>query len=148
MATIQLTPGTGGFPNTITFTASGLPPNSTGSFNPPSLTPPIAGATTTVFTLTTMSRSGSVPRPNHPLGPLSGGWIATAILSLLAMLTLRRGFRMQRFAYLPIAVLLLSAAIVTGCATASGTPAGSYTVTITATSGSYSQTTSVPVTVQ
>ena len=148
MATIQLTPGTGGFPNTITFSATGLPPNSTGMFNPATLTPPITGPITSVFMLTTMARGGSIPRPNHPMGPLSGGWIATAILSLLAMLTLRRGFRMQRFAYLPLAVLLLSAAIITGCATASGTPAGSYTVTITATSGSYTQTATVPVTVQ
>jgi hypothetical protein len=65
------------------------------------------------------------------------------------MVTLRRGIRMQRFAYLPLAVLLLSAAIITGCATGNpGTPAGSYNVMVTATSGSLSHTTTVSVTVQ
>jgi hypothetical protein len=63
--------------------------------------------------------------------------------------TMRRGFRMQRFSYLPLAVLLLSAAIITGCTTAAtGTPAGPYTVTVKATSGNYSQTTTVAITVQ
>jgi hypothetical protein len=56
---------------------------------------------------------------------------------------------MQRFAYLPLAVLLLSAAIITGCTSApTGTPAGSYTVTVKATSGSYSQSTPVAITVR
>jgi hypothetical protein len=65
------------------------------------------------------------------------------------MVTMRRGFRLQRFAYLPLAVLLLSAAIITGCTTAAtGTPAGNYNVKVTATSGSYVQSTTVTVTVK
>jgi hypothetical protein len=65
------------------------------------------------------------------------------------MITLRRGIRIQRLAYLPLAVLLLSAAIITGCATgASGTTAGTYSVGVTATSGSLSHSTTIPVTVQ
>jgi hypothetical protein len=46
--------------------------------------------------------------------------------------------------------LLLSAAVITGCATssASGTPAGNYNVTVTATSGSLSHSTTVVVTIQ
>jgi hypothetical protein len=58
---------------------------------------------------------------------------------------------MQRFAYLSLAVLLLSAAFISGCSSstmATGTPAGTYNVTVTATSGSYSQSTTVPVVVQ
>jgi len=67
----------------------------------------------------------------------------------MAMLTMRRGFRLQKFAYLPLAVLLLSAAIITGCSTApTGTPAGSYTVNVKATSGSYSQSTPVAIVVK
>ncbi|MGA7796134.1 MAG: choice-of-anchor D domain-containing protein, partial [Candidatus Acidiferrales bacterium] len=148
-ATIQLTPGTGGFPNAVTFSASNLPPDTTASFSQTMLTPGTA-TVTTVLTLTTTVRSGgnssSIP-PSHT--PVSGGWIATALLALLAMLTMRRGFRMQKFAYLPLAVLLLSAAIITGCTTApTGTPAGNYTVNVKATSGSYSQSTPVSITVK
>jgi hypothetical protein len=65
------------------------------------------------------------------------------------LVTLRSGVKMQRLAFLPLAVLLLSAAIITGCTkAATGTPAGSYNVTVTATAGTYSQTLTVPVTVQ
>jgi hypothetical protein len=100
--------------------------------------------------LTTQARSGGNARSTPPSqGPISGGEVATALLALLAMVTMRRGFRMQRIAYLPLAVLLLSAAIITGCTkAATGTPAGSYNVTVTATSGSYSQSTTVAITVK
>jgi len=103
-----------------------------------------------VLTLTTTARSGGNARSTPPSrGPISGGWIATALLALLAMVSWRRGLRMQRFSYLPLAVLLLSAAIITGCAAAAtGTPAGNYTVTVRATSGSYSQSMPVTITVR
>jgi hypothetical protein len=65
------------------------------------------------------------------------------------MIMLRRGIRLQRLAYLPLALLLLSAAIITGCATGtSGTTAGTYNVAVTATSGSLSHSATIPVTVQ
>jgi hypothetical protein len=148
-ATVQLTPGTGGFPNAVTFSASNLPPDTTASFSQTTLTPGNAVATT-MLTLTTTVRSGGNARSTPPSpGPISGGWVATALLALLAMVTMRQGFRMQRIAYLPLAVLLLSAAIITGCTkAATGTPAGSYNVTVTATSGSYSQSTTVAITVK
>ena len=148
-ATIQISPGAGGFPNVVTFAASDLPPNTTATFSPQSVTPGSSAATTTL-TLTTASRANGTPRPARPShGPLSGGWIVTALLTLLGMVMLRRGIRVQKFAYLPLAVLLLSAAIITGCTTgATGTPAGNYTVKVTATSGSLSHSTTVAITVQ
>jgi hypothetical protein len=148
-ATIQITPGSNGFPSAVTFTATNLPMDTTAAFSSPTVTPGNSPATTTL-TLTTTKRGGAVPRPTRPTSlPLSGGWIATALLALLGMVTLRRGVRMQRFAYLPLAVLLLSAAIITGCATGpTGTPAGTYNVTVTATAGSLSHSTTVAITVQ
>jgi hypothetical protein len=76
--------------------------------------------------------------------------MVTSLLALFAMVTLRKGLRMQRFAYLPLALLLLSAAIISGCSStmATGTAAGNYNVTVAATSGSYSQSTPVPVVVK
>jgi hypothetical protein len=149
MAAIMLTPDGGGFMNPVTFSASNVPPDTTASFSQATLTPG-AAAVTTMLTLATTARSGGYARSTPPSqGPISGGWICTALLALLAMVTLRRGLRMQRFAYLPLAVLLLSAAIITGCTSApTGTPAGSYTVTVKATSGSYSQSTPVAITVR
>ena len=148
-ATIQVSPLTGtSFPNVVTFSATNLPPNSTVTFTPPSVTPGNAAATT-IMKLTTTARSTGSPRPSRPTGPISGGWIVTALLALLGMMTIRRGIRMQRLAYLPLAVLLLSAAIITGCTSGpSGTAAGNYNVTVTATSGSLSHSTTVAVTVQ
>ena len=149
MAAIKLTPDAGGFPYPVGFYASNLPRDTTASFSQSTITAG-AAAVTTVLTLTTTARSGGNARSTPPSrGPISGGWIATALLALLAMVTLRQGLRTQRFAYLPLAVLLLSAAIITGCAAAAtGTPAGNYTVTVKATSGSYSQSMPVAITVR
>ena len=104
----------------------------------------------TTLTLTTKARSGGSSTPAPPShGPISGGWMVTSLLALFAMVTLRKGLRMQRFAYLPLALLLLSAAIISGCSSmATGTAAGNYNVTVAATSGSYSQSTPVPVVVK
>jgi Abnormal spindle-like microcephaly-assoc'd, ASPM-SPD-2-Hydin len=149
-AMIQLTPGTGGFPNPVTFTASNLPPDTTAAFSQTTVTPGSATIMTTL-TLTTRARSGGSSTPAPPSHrPISGGWMVTSLLALLAMVTLRKGLRMQRFAYLPLALLLLSAAIISGCSStmATGTAAGNYNVTVTATSGSYSQSTPVPVVVK
>lgn len=153
MATIQITPGANGFPNPITFAASNLPPDSTGSFSTNTLTS-VTSQTTVTFTLMTTARSGSAPpRPSLPAKrPPAMLWLTAAVLALLGIVTLRRGVRSpQRLAYLPLAVLLLSAAIVTGCtsgSTATGTPAGTYNVTVTATSGAVVRTTTISVTVQ
>jgi hypothetical protein len=148
-ATIQLTPGSNGFPNPVTFSVSNLPPDTTGAFSQTTVTPGNSVVTTTL-TLTTHARSGGSEAPGGPSrGPISGGWIATALLALLAMTTLRRGIRVQRVAYLPLAVLLLGAAIITGCTTTkTGTPAGTYNVSVTATSGSYTQSTQVAIVVK
>jgi hypothetical protein len=150
MVTIQITPAAGGFPNAVTFSASNLPPNTTGAFNPPSLTPGGAAAST-IFTLTTTAPAGTIPLPHQgqiPGGPLSGWWLTAAVLGLLGIITARKGLRTRRLAFMPLALLLVSAAILTGCAKSGGTPSGNYTVTITATSGSLSHSTTVTVTVQ
>jgi hypothetical protein len=133
----------------VTFSVTNLPPDTTGAFSQTTVTPGNSVVTTTL-TLTTHTRSGGSTGPSEPSrGPISGGWIATALLALLAMTTLRRDVRMQRFAYLSLAMLLLSAAIITGCTTAkTGTPAGTYNVNVTATSGSYTQSTQVTVVVK
>jgi len=148
MVTVQITPAAGGFPNPVTFSATNLPPNTTGAFMPQSLTPGGA-ATSTVFTLTTTPRNLPPPQQNRiPNGPLSGWWLTAAVLGLLGIITARKGIRTRRLAFMPLAVLLLGAAILTGCAKAGGTPAGTYTVTVTATSGSLSHSTTVSLTVQ
>jgi hypothetical protein len=45
-------------------------------------------------------------------------------------------------------VMLLSAAVLAGCAGGGGTPVGNSQLTVTATSGSFTQSTNVTLTVQ
>jgi hypothetical protein len=156
---IKVTPTANGFNSTtpISFAVSGLPAHTTATFNPATTNP---GTTVTTVTLmiTTKARGAAPPtspldRPGTPLLrilPLL--WLATLLAALLALLALRRTPQLRRYAAIvPLALLLVTGAVVAGCATAGGTPAGTSQLTVTATSGTLSQTTpanSVTLTVQ
>jgi len=146
--TINVATVGGTLPNPITLTASGLPPASTGSFNPASFAAGSNGGSST-FTVTTTKGSAvpplSAPPPPRPLVLL---WLLAGLLVLAALLLLRQGIRARRLAlYLPLVLLLLSAAVVVGCGGGggipAGTPPGTYNISITATSGSATHTTTV-----
>lgn len=161
--TITLAPSAGGFPNAITFSASGLPPAAAASFNPPSVTPGNAPATTTM-TITTMARSaaplGALPNM-RPMQPLNVLWLVAAALALIGLVQLRRGALRRCYATcLPFAFLVLSTVLIVSCGGGGGgssssvasphlqgTPAGNYTITVTATSAQTSHTTTVTLTV-
>ena len=76
-------------------------------------------------------------------------WALAAVLALASMELLRRGVRTRRWVvYLPMALLALGLAGVLGCGGAmAGTPAGTSTITVTATAGGVSHTTTVTLTV-
>jgi len=63
---------------------------------------------------------------------------------------IRRTPRLRRYAAaIPLALILISGGVVAGCATAmKGTPTGTFQLNVTATSGSFSQSTSATLTVQ
>jgi hypothetical protein len=150
-ATFTITVATqgGNLANNVTFSVTGLPGASTGTFNPPSLG--TSGGTSTL-TISTTVRSAvppmQKPRPPRP-NPLL--WLLAAVLAMMSYLLLRRGFRTRRLAvYLPLALLVLAAAFIAGCGGGggggggqTGTPAGTYPLTVTATSGGVSHSATV-----
>ena len=147
----------GAFTGSITFTTSTLPSAVTASFNPASVAP----GTSTVLTLATTARTLVPPirTPFNPSSPIRPLWlIAFLLTAALATFTLAKFARPSvRRRLLPVgafAVLLISAGYLSGCSssgfpkTVSGTPAGTFPITVTATSGTVQHTTTVTLIVQ
>jgi len=139
------------FPTAITLTVSGLPPGATYSFSPSATIAAGAGATTETLTIQT-AQTTSQNSPN------TGGRLASRLASIsLALLLMpfvgrlrKAGKRFSRM--LPILLLLVAglAAVVglNGCGGKSGPPPQSYTVGVTATSGTLSHSFNIDLTVE
>jgi len=148
--TIRATPGAGGFPNAITLSSSNVPATLTGSFNTTSATPGNSPVDV-VFSLATTAPASAPPhripvqRP-WPIVPLVG---VSALMLLWALLRHQEP-RLRRQAIVPLGALL--AASLAGCngnhMATGGTPAGTYNVTVTATSGTASHTTTATLVVR
>ena len=164
--------GLNGFNSAVTFSCSGQPANTSCTFNPNTVTPASGGTITTSLTIAT-TMPGT---PYHPMVTLprsgQGPWSYLAIgLLLIAALALRRfafaragdlhlGRRRARaFSLVGTAGLILAAASLlslSGCGGGSsnnnaanpGTPTGTTTLVVTATSGSISHSTNISLTVQ
>lgn len=153
--TITATPGVGGFPNSISFSASGLPSASSATFNPTSVTPGATAATTTLSVATT-ARGALPPSSRRPPQntPQFAFWSFALATILLGLILFGRDSRQRRFA--PAMFIMVAALLaISGCGgggTAppppTGTPAGTSIITVTATSGSLVHTTTVTLTVQ
>jgi hypothetical protein len=141
------------FVDPVTFSCSGLPEQSTCSFNPPRIA---AGHGDTSVTLTITSAApvlGSVVLPNPPL-LVYALWLVVPGLMLPGPPRNRRRIRRRRASIL---LLLVAVALtMAGCgggassATGSGEPGtnpGTYTVTVIAVSGSLNRSTPVTLTV-
>jgi hypothetical protein len=155
MYTITVTPGPGGFSNAIAFSATGLPAASTPTFAPPTVTPGGSAATTTLSIATTLRSTfpGSPqpnPAPNPWKVPQFALWnfaFAAILLSLILFGKTERKRRLTPVMFVTAALLLVVG--ITGCGSvATGTPAGTSTITVTATSGAVSHATTVTLTVQ
>jgi N-acetylneuraminic acid mutarotase len=141
---ITVTAQNGTFPNPVTLTASGLPAGATAIFSPPSVTP---GSSSASSTLTIQTAN-----PEAALTTKDSKWPLTAsALSLIGMFFLP-GKRRRR--WITLTVLLLASlgafTALTACGGGFGftSSATSYTITITGSSGSVQQTTTVPLTVE
>ena len=148
-----------------TFACSGLPRKAECIFNP-SMIPAGSPDTTVTLTITTTSNtvtvsSAGVAAPMIPTGGgmPPGGWLAIGI-SVLGLFTLasmkRQALRLSGARLCLLGLLLVAGGYAAGCAGdgggfpegASGTPPGSYTVTVTATSGTVQRTTNITLNVQ
>jgi hypothetical protein len=151
--TIQVTPEFGPFNNSITFTRGDLPRGCGASFNPRVLTP-VASPGTITLTVTTKADSGSAAGAlsgASPVGPLAAG-VFVLLWGLWPRIFARGAFvltRGRRWMLASAALVLFL--MVSGCGTdggggnnnPTGTPKGTYAVTINATSGAMT----VPLTV-
>jgi hypothetical protein len=157
-AMITITPTANGFTNLVSFTVAGLPAHTTATFSPTSVTPNGTAQTTT---LTIMTEARGTAPPSTPVDPpvspllrlLPVLWLAALLAGVYAMQLIGKNPLRRRYgAVVPMAVLLVTGAILAGCSGARmGTPAGPAQLTITATSGTMVQTTpanSVTLTVQ
>lgn len=148
---------TTGFSGTINFTAS-LTTEPAGAVDPPSITlsptsvtlsSSTASATSTATISTTAPSNGALSYPNRDRWYKAAGGVALACMLFFGIPARRRAWRVM----LSLLVFLVSVAGV-GCGGGggnngnSGTTAGTYAFTITATSGSSSQTAQVTVNVQ
>jgi hypothetical protein len=143
----------GGFAGTISFACTGLPAAANCSFNPATLTPNGSAASTTL-TIATTARTVASARP------VSGGTLAAitgvGFLGIVFMGVPARRRRSLRWA----GMLLLGLAIVFGVASCggggsqqiqnnvTGTPAGTFSVTVSATSGTTTHSSVITLTVQ
>jgi hypothetical protein len=137
-ASLTVTPQNG-FVATVSFACSGLPSGTTCTFTPATATP-TAGAATVAFTITAPASSAAVRYDSKPFLP--GATLAAVALCFL-------GWRKRR--RLPVLLLLAVSAfgltMVSGCGTSA--PAATMSnVTVTATSGSLTQTATLALTVQ
>jgi hypothetical protein len=141
---------------TITFTATGLPANSTVSFSPPSITANGCSMTNTIAASVLTQQGSATTQSSISMGENSPWGIATTLLGLgLALcIGLRRRRTSLRYGQFWMILALLLAASGTiacgnGVTAVPRTPAGAYTVTITATgsAGTVSSFT-VPLTVK
>ena len=145
-----------GFHDNVTLSCTGLPASATCSFSPASLAVNGAAATTTL-TIATATYTAM----NLPAAPpaIAAGGLAIAACGAGLGIRRRRRFVGARCSRL-LALLVLGAAALHGCSGGgsqpsspigpsgpTGTPAGTYTVTITATSGSISHSVAYALTV-
>jgi len=133
--------------------SSGLPAQSSCTFNPASVTPGSASANSTL-TINTTARSVVPLAPSSRSWPRPVLWPWLALAAVGAIVAALRAYKSQRrrlAVSLPVALLFLILLLkVAGCGGGgggtpppNGTPAGTYTVTVTGTSGTTTHNTTV-----
>jgi hypothetical protein len=156
-ANFMLTFTPNGFTGTLSTTCTGAP--AAARCNTPG-TVMLSGAPVTITIMVTTTARGAVPprgapRPYPPREepqPVFFWWLAIALLGLLAALQAQR--RAPLRPRLALAGLLLMVVMAPGCGGGSGsrrvqgTPAGTYPLTVTATSGTFSRNIMLNLTVQ
>ena len=150
---LNLPPIGGAFNNLVTMSATGLPPGATATFVPPTVTPGAAGAPTTLTiqlkTINPTPGGVRIPRNTWPLIP--GVCLVLCALFGLAKVkenTRRRWLRLAFAGAAALGVLFIAAGCNGGFNGVPITAPGSYTITVTGTSGALHPSTTVTLVVQ
>jgi 6-phosphogluconolactonase (cycloisomerase 2 family) len=160
-ATFNMTvsPSNGSFSNPVTFSASGLPTGASAMFSPSPTITPGSTMTTVMLSISTTSRSFLLPT-KFPPGPAQGRPLTYVMLVLIGMAALGLStLAAQTHRHVPRLMLALSLVMAAGMAACgggagaslqlnpNGTPAGTYSILVTATSGTVAHTTTLTLTV-
>lgn len=138
-----------GFNQPVTFAVTGLPAYASASFNPGTVTPAGAAAGATLTIATDVHAALELPRPPG-FFRRAAGTLAFAFLLLPFVRRRRRLGGLGALVAFACGVLLLSAAGCGGGASgtaAAKTPDGTYTITVTTTSGAIAHTAALSLTV-
>lgn len=140
-----------GFSGAVTFTCSGLPANAACSFSSPTLTvTPAASATETLTISSGGYQASNNPAPLHNSGDGPYAVLAAMPFACVFFFANRKKLGVNLKLLLVLVAAAAGAATLTGCASNANTttPAGTSAITVTATSGPTSHTTTVNLTVQ
>jgi hypothetical protein len=151
----------GGFSGAVALTCTGAPSAATCSLTPSSVTLAATGTTQVTVGVATTARSVAPPaRHGHPPGPVSPGLLRLfALLIALGMLACRRPClapARRGLLWAPLAAALLFVTLWTACGGSagtsgppplSGTPAGTYTLSVAASGSGLTNNTSLTLVV-
>jgi large repetitive protein len=138
--TLQLAPSSSDYPDTVTFSASGLPTGATAVFSPATLASN-AGKQSVTLTVQTASSSAKTSNPFALAAPLA---LALVLLPALGLRRVRRGLLLVLIA----AAGFCGLAALSGCGSSTQPPPANYTITVTATSGQLTSSVKVQLEVQ
>ncbi|MBI3646844.1 MAG: hypothetical protein HY233_12895, partial [Acidobacteriales bacterium] len=146
--TITIRPNPAPWNSAVTFACSGLPALTTCTFNPTSVTPGNSNAASSLTVATTGPNAAMIWQPS---ASLLATWLGFGSLGLFvaAIGTPRR----KRVARVVLGLLVFGVVTLTlvncgGSSARGGTPAGTYTITVTATSGGVSHPATFQLTVK
>jgi 6-phosphogluconolactonase (cycloisomerase 2 family) len=157
--TLTIAPANGAYTNPVTFTVSGLPAGASASFSPSATVTPGNASTTVTLSIATTAHS-LAPAGKSPQWPVQGAQLLVLVgLGLVIFGTSLCSWRTRPRRFAPqfmLAILLVIVAGLAACSagnsssqinTGTGTPAGTYSVIVTATSGGDVHITTITLTV-
>ncbi len=147
---IHINPQLGSFESPVTLSCMWLPSSCTAKFSPATVTPGASEATT-ILTLTTKGPSGLAAGHSGAVFPPARGLALVIMIGSLWLFLQKSSLRYLRRRWVVAAALVCLAALAVSCSIGirdTGTPAGTYSISVKGTSGSLMVTTDVQLVVR